>query len=190
MTATSMMRFIVLGAIGFGLGGAITRPLSLLLPGMVALPLTVLIAGAVGGASLGLALKDWRRVVILAGLGALGLTVGVMAGLIIGSYFFYYSSEVPITVIVGLVVGASLGAAFRDWRTILALAVAGAVGFSVGNFAGDFLRFSFPIIRLVGQVGEVGSIAAAGLVGGAFMGAALGYLEKRKLTQEQRPRVR
>jgi hypothetical protein len=128
MRRTSLIRFAVLGAVGFGIGGAITRPLSLLLPGIVALPLTFLIAGAVGGASLGLALKDWRRVVILAVLGALGLTVGVMVGLMLGSFFSY--SEVPITVIVGVVVGASLGVAFLDWKTILALAIAGAVGFS------------------------------------------------------------
>ncbi len=180
-----MRRFVIFGAVGFGIGGAITRPLSLLLPGMVALPLTVLIAGAVGGASLGLALKDFRRVVILAVLGALGLTVGVMVGLMLGSFFNY--SEVPITVIVGVVVGASLGAAFLDWRPIGALAIAGAVGFSVGYLAGDFLRASFPII---GSVGEVGSIAVAGLVGGAALGAAFGYLENRKLAAEQRARVR
>jgi len=113
----------------------------MLLPGMVALPLTVLIAGAVGGASLGLALKDWRRVVSLTVLGALGLTVGLMAGLILGPLVSY--SEVPITVIAGAVVGVLLGAAFRDWRTILALTVAGAVGFSVGLLAVIFYGFTF-----------------------------------------------
>jgi hypothetical protein len=178
MRAMSVLRFVVLGAVGFGIGGAITRPLSLLLPGMVGLLLTLLIAGAVGGASLGLALMDWRRVVILAVLGALGLTLGVMAGLNLGSFISY--SEVPIAAIAGAMVGASLGAAFRDWRTILALAVAGAVGFSVGVSAGDFLRFSVPIIR---GVGEVGSIIVAGLVGGVSLGAALGYLETRRLVR-------
>ncbi len=185
MRAISVMRFVILGAVGFGLGGAITRPLSLWLPGIVALPLTLLIAGAVGGAALGLALKEFRRVVILALLGALGLTVGVMAGVILGSIISY--SEVPIAAFAGAMVGASLGAAFLDWRTILALAVAGAVGFGVGLPAGDFLRFSFPILR---EVGEVGSITVAGLVGGASLGAALGYLEKRKLVEERSLRVR
>lgn len=185
MRATSVMRFVIFGAVGFGIGGAITRPLSMLLPGMVALPLTVLIAGAVGGASLGLALKDWRRVVSLTVLGALGLTVGLMAGLILGPLVSY--SEVPITVIAGAVVGVLLGAAFRDWRTILALTVAGAVGFSVGLLAGDFLRFYLPMLR---GVGEVGSIIVAGLVGGASLGAALAYLENRKQAEKRRPRVR
>jgi hypothetical protein len=180
-----MMRFIVLGAIGFGLGGAIGSPLITFLPGGVALLLWLLVGGAVGGASLGLALKDWRRVVVLALLGALGLFVGVMAGLLLGSFFNY--STVPIAAIVGAVVGASLGVAFRDWRTILALAVAGAVGFSVRNLA-EFVRLSVPIIGT--DLGEAGSIAITGVIGGASLGAALGYFEFRKMAEERRPRVR
>jgi hypothetical protein len=186
MRAMSMMRFILCGAVGFGIGGAI---------GTFLFPLGIFLGGAVGGASLGLALKDWRRVVILALLGALGLFVGVLAGLILvgvsagltlGSFFFNYS-EVPIAATVGAVVGASLGAAFLDWRTIVALAVAGAVGFSVGNLPADYLRFSIPII---GQLGETGGIAITGTIGGASLGAALGYLENRRQDQGQRPRVR
>jgi hypothetical protein len=144
-----------------------------------------LIGGAVGGASLALALKDFRRVLILALLSLLGLTVGVMAGLSLGSFFNY--SAVAIAGIVGAVVGASLGVAFRDWRTIVALAVAGAVGFSVGNLA-EFVRLSAPVIGT--DLGEAGSIAITGVIGGASLGAALGYLEKRKMTEEQEPRVR
>lgn len=182
MRAMSVMRFVVLGAAGFGIAGAIGGPLIVFLPGIVAYLLTPLVGGAVGGASLGLALKDWRKAAILAGLGALGLTVGLMAGLALGSFINY--SSAPMGALVGAVVGASLGMAFRDWRVILALAVAGAVGIGVGLLAGDFLRASFPIIR------GVGSIAVAGLVGGASLGAALGYLENRRLAEERRPRVR
>jgi len=174
------MRFVILGAVGFGIGGAI---------GAFLFPFGILLGGAVGGASLGLALQDSRRVMILAGLGALGLLVGVFAALTLGAGFFNYA-EVPITAIVGAVVGASLGAAFRDWRTILGLAVAGAVGFTVGYLAGEFLRFARPITGLVGQVGEVGSITVAGLVGGASLGMVLGYLESRKPAEERRARVR
>jgi hypothetical protein len=189
MRAMSVMRFVLFGALGFGIGGAIGGPLIMflpgLVPGLVGLPLTLFVGGSVGGAALGLALRDWRRVVILALLGALGLTVGVMAGLILGSFFNY--PEVPITVMVGAVVGASLGVAFLDWRTIVALAVAGAAGFGVGSLPADFVRFSIPILR---QLGEAGSYAITGIIGGASLGAALGYLEHRKLTEERRPRVR
>jgi hypothetical protein len=175
--ATSVIRFVVLGAVGFGMGGAI---------GTFLFPFGILLGGAVGGASLGLALRDFRRVVILAGLGALGLLMGVFAGLTLGAGFFNYAS-VPIAAIVGAVVGALLGAAFRDWRTIVALAVAGAVGFGVGYWLIQFMRASTPILR---QLGEGGSIVITGIIGGATLGAALGYLENRRLATEQRPRVR
>ncbi len=175
MRAMRLIQIILFGAVGFGIGG--------ILP----LPLNVLIGGAVGGAALGLAFKDRERVVILAVLGEMGLILGVMAGLGISHYFFH-SSEVPVMAMMGAVVGASLGVAFLDWRTILALAVAGAVGFSVGSLPGGSLGFSIPIIRQL--LGAAGSIAVAGLVGGASLGAALGYLEKRKLAEERSPRVR
>ena len=86
-----------------------------------------------------------------------------------------------LTYLPGLV--ALLGAAFWDWRTILALADAGSAGFGVGLLAGDLLRASFPIIR---GAGETGSIAVAGSVGGASLGAALGYLEKHRPSGEPR----
>jgi hypothetical protein len=186
MRAMSVLKFVLLGAVGFGIGGAISGPLIMFLPGLVAFLLTPLIGGAVAGASLGLAFKAFRPVVVMAVLGALGLPIGVMAGLMLGSSFFSYS-EVAIAAIVGAVIGASLGAAFLDWRTIPALAVAGAVGFGVGTLPADFIRFSIPILR---QLGEAGSYAITGIIGGASLGAALGYLEERKLAAEQRPRVR
>ena len=177
MRATSVMRFVVLGAVGFGMGGAI---------GTFLFPFGILLGGAVGGAALGLALRDFRRVGILAGLGALGLLVGVFAALTLGAGFLNYAA-VPIAAIVGAVVAALLGAAFRDWRTILVLAVAGAVGFGAGYWLIQFMRVSIPILR---QLGEGGSIVITGIIGGASLGAALAYLENRKLAERQRPRVR
>jgi len=184
MRATSMMRFVILGAVGFGIGGTIAPLLVVYLPGIVAYLLGPLVGGAIAGGSLGLALQDFRRVVVLGVLGALGLTAGVIAGLSLGSFFNY---GWPTVAIVGAVVGASLGAAFRDWRTILAMAVAGAVGFVVGALLVDFIQSAIPIPR---QVGETGNIAIIGIIGGASLGAALGYLEQRKLAAERRPRVR
>ena len=107
----------------------------------IPLPLSVLIGGALGGASLGLALKDWRKVAILALLGALGLAVGVFATLTVAALFSY--SPLLLGALVGVVVGASLGAAFLDWRTVLGLAVAGAVGFGVGLPAGSSYGLPF-----------------------------------------------
>ncbi len=187
MRAMSVMRFVVFGAVGFGVSGIIVGALWHLafLFSFQAAGLLFVLSGAVGGASLGLALKDFRQTVILALHGTGGVILGVPIGVSLGSFFNY--SEVAIAAFMGAIVGALLGVAFGDWRTILALAVAGAVGFGVGLLAGDFLRASLPILR---QVGEVGNIAAAGSVGGASLGAALGYLEKRKLNEERGPRVR
>jgi hypothetical protein len=189
MRATSVMRFVIFGAVGFGIGGAISGRLLMFLPemvpGLVGLPLILFVGGAVGGAALGLAFKDFGRVVILAVLGTLGLTIGVMAGLMLGSFLNY--SEVAIAAIVGAVVGTSLGVAFLNWRTTLALAVAGTVGFGIGTLPADVVRFSIPMLR---QLGEAGSYAITGIIGGASLGATLGYLEYRKLAQGKRSRVR
>jgi hypothetical protein len=128
-------------------------------------------------------LKDWGRTVNLAVLGALGMTVGAIAGLVVGS-FFSNTSMGPIAATVGAVVGASLGASLSDWKTIVALSAAGAVGFYVGDLPSDSIRFSIPVLR---QLGESGSYVVIGLVGGASLGATLGYLESRKLASERRP---
>ena len=168
MRPTGITRFVILGAVGFGVGAAITI-LSMLVP----IPLSVLVGGVAGGASLGLALKDLRKAAVLAILGALGLAVGIFAALAVGSSFNY--SPIPM----GAMVGTVVGAVFLDWRTILALGMAGAVGFGVGLLAGDLLRASVPIIRR--------SIIVAGALGGASLGAALGYLECLTQTESLRP---
>lgn len=185
MRAISVIRFVVIGAVGFGIAGATASLIAFHLLEGVGLLLGPLIGGAVGGASLELDLKDFRGVLILALLGALGLTFGIIAGLSLGSVFNY--SAVAKAAIVGAVVGASLGVAFKDWRTIVALVVAGAVGFSVGNLA-DLIRYSIPIIGT--DLGEAVGIVITGIIGGASLGATLGYLEYRKLAAERRPRVR
>jgi hypothetical protein len=168
-------RFVVFGAAGFGVGGAIAI-LSMLAP--VSLALSVPAGGAAGGASLGLALGDRRRTMILAIMGAVGLTAGIFATLTVGSFFDY--SPLLLGALSGAVVGVSLGMAFLHWRTILALGLAGAVGFGIGVLAGDLLRASFPAIR------GVGSIVVAGIIGGALLGAALGFLENRRQASRRR----
>jgi hypothetical protein len=48
MRATSVVRFVLLGAVGFGIGGAISGPLIMFLPGMVVLPFTLSAASRPG----------------------------------------------------------------------------------------------------------------------------------------------
>ena len=165
MRATEVMRFVLFGAIGFGINGAAIGAYDTVSPVLATFSFLA------GGAALGLALKDWKKVAILAPLGALGLTLGVATGL-----SFTYS-KVPMATIAGAVVGASLGVAFGDWRWVVTLGVVSGLGFGVGLFAGTSLP-------------EGMTYAIAGIIGGASLGAALGYLESRRLAAEQRPRVR
>jgi len=81
MRHTSLAKFVLLGAAGFGIGGAIA--------GIVGAFVAIPVAGAVGGASLGLALGDRRRLVALTLLGALGTFLGLLAVLTLGSFVNY-----------------------------------------------------------------------------------------------------
>jgi hypothetical protein len=187
--AMSTMRFIVLGAVGFGVGGAIAGacwPLAVVTRGASAL--LFILSGAVGGASLGLALGDRTRAIWLALLGILGFALGGLVALVIGFGFLSGSEEYGTRGMMGIfggaIVGASLALAFGDWNRVIVLASAGAVGFGAGVVIGAFaLQEMFGESFLVGY-------ATTGTIGGASLGAALGYLENRKLAERQRPRVR
>ena len=89
--------------------------------------------------------------------------------------------------ILGAMIGTAMGASFGDWSRIVAMALAGAVGFGAGDLLFELLTSVVPI---TGQLGEQGGIAFGttiiGVIGGASLGAALGYLEHRKLAQEER----
>lgn len=67
--------------------------------------------------------------------------------------------------------GASLGVAFLDLGRIVVLALAGAVGFGIGFGFLDYLTYFF---------GTTQFATVAGIIGGASLGAALGYLERRE----------
>ena len=151
MRATSIVRFVILGAVGFGLAGAI---------GAYWFPLGLLLGGALGGALLGLAFKDLGLVVRLAVLAPMGLIVGLVAGLSLGflsANFLGLDSEALtgalLVATLGAVLGASLGLAFGDWRTVVALAVTGAVAWSVWSWTFDFDLLSH-FIPILSQLGE------------------------------------
>src|SRR5918994_131277 len=196
----SMMRFVVLGALGFGVGGTIAGacwPLAFITSGASAL--LFILSGAIGGASLGLALGDRRRTAILAPLGTLGFTLGGIVALVIAFGYISGSEEYgtrgAMGIAAGAIVGASLALAFLefgDWkRRAIALTLAGGVGFGAGTIIGTFaLHGIFGEDFLVGTWGTIGIYAITGIMGGASLGAALGYLEHRKLASERKPRVR
>jgi MFS family permease len=180
-----ILRFVSLGAVGFGVGGAIAAaswPLLMFTFGASAL--LFVLSGAVGGASLGLALGDRRRTLTLALLGILGTLIGGILALVIA--FLYLASEEALYgvrgamgVFGGAVVGASLGLAFRDWKRVLVLMMSGAVGFGAGIVLGVFLlRTAFGEDFMAGTPGTIMLYAITGLVGGALLGGSLGYVER------------
>ena len=169
----SIAKFALFGAAGFGIGG-LTEFLIMELAGenllffMLAFP----IPGALGGAALGLALR--RKVTTLALLGAIGFLVGALIGFFIGEELggenlglagFLFSA------VRGMIGGAALGLALRNWRAIIGLTLAGAIGFGIGWTIFSATPLDPPWLGWV----------LMGIIGGAFLGAALGYLEKEKL---------
>jgi hypothetical protein len=209
MRATSVMRFVIFGAVGFGVGLAIagffnsgfiaiTAPIHP--PGRGAEPppwwlsqmpsLSWFFAGACGGAGLGLALKSWKWVAALALAGAVGFGVGNL-------FFFALAFLFGFPLVgagMGALGGLILGLALADWKKVLLLGLVGMVGFGVGEAIAAALGMSVPGIDweqppllLLVYVLVTGMV---GIIGGASLGAALGFLENRKLAQGQRPRVR
>jgi hypothetical protein len=203
MRATSVLRFVVFGAVGFGFSGIIVGvlwPLAFLFSFQAAGLLFVL-SGAVGGASLGLALGDRERTIHLAVLGTLGFALGGLVALAVAVGFVPafgslsasedYGIRGAMGVLGRAVVGATSSLAFLDWRRTLALTLTGAAGFGVGLIVGVFaLQGMFGVRFMAGTWGTVTLCALAGTSGGASLGAALGSLENRKLATQRRPRVR
>jgi hypothetical protein len=191
-----VMRFVLFGAVGFGIGGTIAGacwPLAFVTRGASAL--LFILSGAVGGALLGLALGDRGRTIKLVLLGTLGFTLGGIVALVIGFGFVSGSEEYGTRGVMGIfggaMVGASLALAFGGWKRIIVLTLAGAVGFGAGVVIGAFaLKEVFGEGFLVGTSGTIVLYAITGIIGGASLGAALGYLENRKLAEGQRARVR
>ncbi len=185
MGRAGILRFVSLGAVGFGVGGAMAAaswPLLVFTFGASAL--LFVLSGAVGGASLGLALGDRRRTLALALLGILGTLIGGIVALVIA--FLYLASEEALYgvrgamgVFGGAMVGASLGLAFRDWKRVFVLMLSGAVGFGFGIVLGVFLlRTAFGEDFMAGTTGTIILYAITGVTGGALLGGSLGYLER------------
>jgi hypothetical protein len=201
MRATSVMRFVIFGAVGFGIGWAVLGVLgggfpmaegvgadlggaifSRGLPALLLYTPVLSLSGACGGAVLGLTFKDYRRVVILAVLGAVGFFLGSF--IVVGLYFSlsfvqagYGLLEALSAAAMGLVVGALLALSLRSFRRTVVLGLMGLVGFGIGGLVTTALQ-GFPVqpeglFSL--QTAAFGAIE--GIIGGASLGAALGAAE-------------
>jgi hypothetical protein len=217
MRATSVIRFMVLGAVGFGvvwtllgvfgggfaLAGGVGLPMfgAIFSEDFLALlryALVFSVGGAFGGAVLGLGLRDGRKAAGMALLGAVGFFFGsfIVAGLyFLFSFFFgagYGFLESVSAAAMGLVLGVVLSLALRSWRGTAGLALVGLLGFGIAGLITAALQ-GFPLQSFEGgplswQSAVFGSIE--GLLGGASLGAAFGYLRNRRLAARRRPRVR
>jgi len=124
-------------------------------------------------------LGGWRKAVILALACSIGFGVGFLMG-----FFIVLTIWEPVHVeglflgtVGGTLGGASFGLVLRNWGKAGLLALAGAIGFGIAVQAfWDLLRGLSPQV-LWGAI----TLAIWGIVGGAFLGTALGYLEKRKV---------
>ncbi|MFC1956148.1 hypothetical protein ACFLWZ_06485 [Chloroflexota bacterium] len=177
-------RFALWGAVGFGIGGTIGGAIT----GGLNPFLDLAILGIFGGASLGFVLKGWKGTIILALAGGFGFVVGTFLSVIIGmglgltlpkALNEIYGLVTPFVMgaIIGAVGGMALGLALKDWRGAGLLALAGAVGCGVAAQINQSLLLNLLTTRILSTVVP---LTIWGLIGGACLGAALGYLQKRR----------
>jgi hypothetical protein len=91
----------------------------------------------------------------------------------------------------GLVVGALLALSLRSFRGTVVLGLTGLVGFGIGGLVTAALQ-GFPVQPSEGLFSLQSAMFGAieGIIGGASLGVALGYLERRKLAEERIARLR
>lgn len=211
MRATIVMRFVILGAAGFGIGWAVlgifgggfaitggvgTPMFGAIFSGdylaLLAYALAFGVCGACAGAVLGLGLRDGRKAALMALLGGAGVFLGSFIATIIflllswGLFGAGYGIlEALSAAAMGLVVGALLGLSLRSFRGIAVLALMGLAGFAIGGMIAAALQGfpSQPSEALSPYQSAVFGVVE-GIVGGASLGAALGHLENRTLASE------
>ena len=94
---------------------------------------------------------------------------------VFGKYGF---ASAMIGASISIVLGAVL---FKDKRRIIPFSLAGALGFGLGMVIIMFSPLDLWHARgyMLGGINAVLGLGVLGIIGGAFLGAALGYLEKR-----------
>jgi hypothetical protein len=201
-TTSSARNPILFGSVGFAIGLAIAGPGALfgaasatdsILPSILHL-----IGGGIGGLCLGLAARQgvgWSATA--AGLaGGLGwwltsVVLGLFNGLDQQLHEPLFSLQY---ILVGAIVGGSLGAVGGNWARAGRMAAAGAVGYWL------FVPAFYLVVNVLGRAisgaiaGSLGQrvhdtttvmlvLLAGGLVGGALAGACLGWASRTRINQ-------
>jgi hypothetical protein len=193
-----IFRFALFGAIGFCIGG-IFPVLAMFLAfaftfergeswyiwviTLVILGAGFFVKGSIGGKALKLALrKSQRSASPLALYGAIGFIVGgflrfFLPAILSGTGGLWYP-EISFSAFLldgfeGAIGGAAMGLALKDMRKIIGLALAGFFGFGLGWMIANYLGY-----RLEWLPQAIIRFTLSGIIGGALLGAALGYLER------------
>lgn len=159
------------GALGFGIGFALFLAFAFALREIYNIATgVVLIAlfSAFGGALLGLALNDRRKILYLSIACAAGFASGLVTGLAV--IHLMKIADALGGFIMGAFGGAAVGIVLKDRKNIIYLSLAGAVGFCTGFFITDLILY--PVTDLAGNL-----IAGAGIgaVGGWTLGLAVSF---------------
>jgi hypothetical protein len=127
----NLLKYILAGAIGFGIGGAIWG-LSIPTTEHYAIPFTYTIGGialgSIGGASLALFSKDIKKILKFALFGVIGFFIGFIIGIML-SYHFFFLGRGFITMLLILTSNPD------KWEVIFELKPSLAVGHLVFDFA-------------------------------------------------------
>ena len=174
--------FILWGAVGFGIGGAIAGTIAV----DAAIFLGFAIMAGIGGMSLGLALKSWKMAGFLALAGAVGFPFGFFICVFIGLGGLgemlpdLFWRILGINTIAGAVGGAALGLPLNSGKAIGFMALAGAISLRITEQVQEVIDFGLITPQLLSGVTQ---LAIWGVVLGALLGVVLVYLEKRKAVQ-------
>ena len=178
----SILKYPLCGASGFGVGGAIgattaVGPLLFIFP----------IMGIVGGTSIGLLLGKRIRAIVMALAGAVGFGIAsipvlLVAGLGIGAT--EKAQAIPLWGVIagtvflfvlgalqGFIGSISLGIDLQNRARAKYIIVGSTIGFAIGAQASWGWLFGLPLEVIY---------ALWGAIGGATLGVALGYFEKRR----------
>lgn len=164
----------VYGTLGFGIGGAIGGAIWFAFD---APHLGFAILGALGGTSLCLTRNNWRATIVAALACAVGFDIGFLLPFFVSLAIWEPVNAQGLFIggIGGAIGGVSLGLGTKEWKRSWLLTLAGAIGFGIiVQVFWDILRGLQPHV-LWGAI----TLSIWGIVGGASLGVALGYLERK-----------